>query len=173
MIYYCTLMADFQIVEREPHMYVVTYVDPGMDATVYWGALDFQFRNTNETPVMVNAAVNNGVVSVSLMGTNEHDYTVKMTYELTATVPYEEIEELDETKPAGYREQVQKPQTGYTYWSYKNFYDLEGNFLRKEKCDISVYDKYDAKYIVGPAVEEAPPAEEAAPEDMWDEYVTE
>lgn len=174
MIYYCTLMADFQIIEREPHMYVVTYVDPGMDATVYWGALDFQFRNTNETPVMVNAAVNNGVVSVSLVGTNEHDYTVKMTYELTATTPYEEIETLDETKPAGYRELVQEPHTGYTYWSYKNFYDLEGNFLRKEKCDISVYEKYDAEYIVGPElVEEEPAEEELPPEDMWDEYVTE
>lgn len=178
MIYYCTLMADFQIIEREPHMYVVTYVDPGMDATVYWGALDFQFRNTNETPVMVNASVNNGLVSVSLVGTNEHDYTVKMTYELTATTPYEEIETLDETKPEGYRELVQEPHTGYTYWSYKNFYDLEGNFLRKEKCDISVYDKYDAEYIVGPepTVEEPTeelPEEETPSEDMWDEYVTE
>lgn len=167
MIYYCTLLADFQIVEREPHMYVVTYVDPGMDATVYWGSLDFQFRNTNSTPVMVNTTVENGLVSVSLVGTMEHDYKVKMTYELTATTPYEEIETLDETKPVGYRELVQEPHTGYTYWSYKNFYDLNGNFLRKEKCDISVYDKYDAKYIVGPEPEE-PPVEEL-PEEPTEE----
>ncbi len=153
MIYYCTLMADFQIVEREPHMYVVSYVDPGMDATVYWGSLDFQFRNTNSTPVMINASVVDGLVSVSLSGTMEHDYTVKMTYELTSTTPYEIIEEVDETKEPGYREQVQAPHTGYTYWSYKNFYDLDGNLLRKEKCDISVYEKYDAKYIVGPEPE--------------------
>lgn len=175
MIYYCTLMADFQIIEREPHMYVVTYVDPGMDATVYWGALDFQFRNTNETPVMVNASVKDGLVSVSLVGTNEHDYTVKMTYELTSTTPYEEIETLDETKPAGYRELVQEPHTGYTYWTYKNFYDLEGNFLRKEKCDISVYEKYDAEYIVGPELVEEEPVEEEffESDDIWDEYIVE
>ncbi len=180
MIYYCTLLADLQIVEREPHMYVVTYVDPGMDATVYWGSLDFQFRNTNETPIMVNTTVENGLVSVSLVGTMEHDYKVKMTYELTATTPYEEIEEVDQTKPVGYREQVQAPHTGYTYWSYKNFYDLEGNFLRKEKCDISVYEKYDAKYIVGPEPEPEPepePPVEEYPEDPfgeppdWDDLV--
>ena len=153
MIYYCALMADFQIVEREPHMYVVTYVPYGMDATVYWGALDFQFKNTNESPVMINTSVVNGVVYVSLVGTMEHDYTVKMTYELTSTTPYEEVETLDETKPVGYRELVQEPHTGYTYWSYKNFYDLNGNFLRQEKCDISVYEKYDAEYIVGPEPE--------------------
>lgn len=173
MIYYCTLMADFQIVEREPHMYVVTYVDPGMDATVYWGSLDFQFRNTNSTPVMINTTIESGVVKVSLVGTNEHDYTVKMSYELTATTPYEEIETLDETRPVGYKELVQEPHTGYTYWSYKNFYDLNGNFLRKEKCDISVYEKYDAKYIVGPAPEEEPPVEEL-PEEIpnWEELET-
>lgn len=134
-------------------MYVVTYVPYGMDATVYWGAIDFQFKNTNDSPVMINTSVVNGVVYVSLVGTMEHDYTVKMTYELTSTTPYEEIETVDESKPVGYRELVQQPHTGYTYWSYKNYYDLSGNFLRKEKCDISVYDKYDAEYIVGPEPE--------------------
>ncbi len=153
MIYYCALMADFQIVERAPHMYTVTYVPYGMDATVYWGALDFQFKNTNDSPIMVNTSIVNGVVYVSLTGTMEHDYTVKMTYELTSTTPYEEVETVDETKPIGYRELVQEPHTGYTYWSYKNFYDLEGNFLRQEKCAISVYEKYDAEYIVGPEPE--------------------
>ena len=166
MIYYCTLLADFQIVERAPHMYVVSYVDPGMDATVYWGSLDFKFRNTNSTPIMINTSVKNGLVSVSLTGTMEHDYTVKMTYELTATTPYEEIEILDETKAPGYREQIQAPHTGYTYWSYKNYYDLKGNFLRKEKCDISVYEKYDAKYIVGPALPEEPETPDI--NDQWD-----
>ncbi len=163
MIYYCTLLADLQTVERAPHMYVVSYVNPGMDATVYWGALDFKFRNTNETPIMINTTVKDGVVSVSLIGTMEHDYTVKMSYELTSTTPYEEIEILDETKPVGYREEIQKPHTGYTYWTYKNFYDLNGKFLRKEKCEISVYEKYDAKFIVGPEPEPEP--EPVIPED--------
>lgn len=176
MIYYCTLLADLQTVERAPHMYVVSYVNPGMDATVYWGALDFKFKNTNSTPVMINTTVENGLVSVSLNGTMEHDYTVKMTYELTSTTPYEEIEILDETKPVGYREQIQSPHTGYTYWTYKNFYDLDGTFLRKEKCEISVYEKYDAKFIVGPEPEPEPgpePEPEITPEleDQYQEYL--
>ncbi len=153
MIYYCALLSDLQIVEREPHMYVVTYVDPGMDATVYWGAVDFKFKNSNSTPILINTSVENGLVSVSLVGTREHDYSIKMTYELTATQPYEEVEILDETKPVGYRELKESPHTGYTYWTYKNYYDADGKFLRKEKCEISVYDKYDAVYIVGPSPE--------------------
>lgn len=164
-IYYCALLADFQIVEREPHMYVVSYVPKGCDATVYWGATDFKFKNTNETPIMITAEASDGYVRIAFKGTNEHDYTVKITYECISTIPYEEIEELDETKPEGYRQLKQEPHTGYVYWSYKNYYDLDGNFLRTEKCDISEYDKYDAIYIVGPEPEPEEPEEPEVPEE--------
>lgn len=152
-IYYCTLIADLEVMERAPHMYLVTYVPEGMDATIYWGSKDFKFRNSNSTPVMIRAKAANGAVSISLVGTNEHDYTVKMTFEVTATIPYEEVEELDETKPVGYREEVESPYTGYTVWSYKNYYDADGNLIRTEKCALSEYDKRDAKFIVGPEEE--------------------
>ena len=153
-IYYCTLVADLEIMERAPHMYIVTYVPAGMDATIYWGSLDFKFKNNNPTPIMINAKASGGRVSVSLVGTNEHDYTVQMTYETIATVEYEEVEEVDETKPVGYRELEESPYTGYTVWSYKNYYDADGKLIRTEKCAISEYNKRDALYIVGPPEEE-------------------
>lgn len=167
-IYYCVLMADLEVVERSPHMYTVTYVPYGCDATIYWGSLDFKFKNSNSTPIMINASVSGGYVHISLMGTNEHDYTVKMTYELTATIPFEEIETLDETKEPGYREEKVSGYTGYTYWSYKNYYDLNGNFIRKEKCALSEYQKRDAEYIVGPEEPEEPelPEEPGGPGDV-------
>lgn len=169
-IYYCALLADLQIVEREPHMYVVSYVKEGCDATVYWGALDFKFKNDNSTPLMIKAEASDGYVRIQLVGTNEHDYTVQMTSQCVSTIPYEEIEILDETKPVGYREQIQQPHTGYVYWSYKNYYDLDGNFIKQEKCDISEYAKYDAKYIVGPEEPEEPEEPELPelPEDPMD-----
>lgn len=149
-VYMCALTADLQIVERQPHMYPVSYVKPGCDATVYWGVMDFKFKNTNSTPIKINASVSGGYVNVSFVGTNEHDYTVSMTSQLVQSIPYEEVEIEDATKPAGYREQTQVPHTGYVYWSYKNYYDLNGGFLRTEKCAISEYPKFDAEYTVGP-----------------------
>ena len=153
-VYMCALTADLQIVERQPHMYPVGYVKPGCDATVYWGAVDFKFKNSTSNPIKVNAEVSGGMVKVSIVGTNEHDYTVKMSSQLIETIPYEEVETVDPTKPEGYREQTQAPHTGYVYWSYKNYYSLNGAFLRTEKCAISEYTKYDAEYIVGPGGEE-------------------
>jgi len=149
-VYMCALTADMTIVERQPHMYPVGYVDPGCDATVYWGAVDFKFKNDYENPIMIKASVSDGYVRVSFLGTREHDYTVKMSYEMIETIPYEEVEEVDETQPVGYREETQAPHTGYVYWSYKNYYDLNGTYLRTEKCAISEYEKYDRIITVGP-----------------------
>ena len=47
-IYTCTLLANLEVTERAPHMYLVTYVQAGMDATIYWGQLDFKFKNSTE-----------------------------------------------------------------------------------------------------------------------------
>lgn len=162
-VYMCALTADLSIVERQPHMYPVTYVPYGCDATVYWGAVDFKFKNTYDNPIMIQAVVENGYVKVKFLGVIENDYTIKMTSECIETIPYEEIEELDETKEPGYREQIQQPHTGYVYWSYKNYYDLEGNYLRTEKCAISEYAKYDSIITIGPEPE---PEEEE--DDFWD-----
>lgn len=134
---------------------------------MYWGAVDFKFKNTNSTPIKVNAEVSGGMVKISIVGTNEHDYTVKMSSQLVETIPYEEVETVDPNKPVGYREQTQAPHTGYVYWSYKNYYSLNGAFLRTEKCAISEYAKYDAEYIVGPGGEE-----EEEPEDEPEEEDT-
>lgn len=159
-VYMCALTADLQIVERQPHMYPVSYVKPGCDATVYWGAVDFKFKNTNSTPIKINASVSGGYVDISFVGTKEHDYSISMTSQLVETIPYEEVETVDPSKPVGYREQTQAPHTGYVYWSYKNYYDANGAYLRTEKCAISEYSKYDAEYIVGPDTGEEEPEEE-------------
>lgn len=164
-VYMCALKADMTIVERQPHMYPVSYVPAGCDATVYWGAVDFKFKNSYENPIMIDAVVEGGYVKVKFLGVAEHDYTVKMTSELIETIPYSEQTVVDETKEPGFWEQTQQPHTGYVYWSYKNFYDLSGNYLRTEKCAISEYQKYDSIITVGPDAEE----EEPPVPDPWEE----
>ncbi|MBR3850272.1 MAG: VanW family protein, partial [Oscillospiraceae bacterium] len=99
-IYLCALIADLDIVERAEHMYAPTYVPYGMDATVYWGVLDFRFRNSSESPLRIRASVSNGSVHIKLLGVKTSEETIKMTYETLATIPWEEVEEIDETKPA-------------------------------------------------------------------------
>ena len=86
-----------------------------------------------------------------------------MTYVILETYPWQEVEEVDETKEPGYREVEVTPYTGYKVVTYKTIYDADGNQISKTQEAISIYEKRDKKYIVGP--EETVEPEEPDPED--------
>ncbi|MBQ7254767.1 MAG: VanW family protein [Oscillospiraceae bacterium] len=149
-IYLCALNADLEIVERTEHMYAVTYVPLGMDATIYWGSLDFKFRNSTSHPLLIRASVSGGKVHVQLLGTKESQNTVKMRYTVLTTTPWQTVEQKDNTKEAGYRSVSVTPYTGYTVQTYKDRYDASGKLISSEKCAFSTYRKRDQVVIVGP-----------------------
>ena len=153
-IYYATLHLNMEQVEREPHMYAVSYVPMGMDATVYWGSIDYQFRNTLSNPVKILAWLENGDVNITFLGVKETDNKVEMSYYITETIPWEEVEEVDETKEPGYREQKQTPYTGYKVVTYKTIYDKDGNKISSAQEAFSSYKKRDKVFIVGPSLEQ-------------------
>lgn len=146
-IYYCSLFLNLEQVHREPHMYAVSYVDYGMDATVYWGSIDYQFRNTLDYPIKIQANIDGGTVNITFWGAEELDFTVETDYKILETYPWTTVEELDETKPVGYRQLVESPYTGYKVVAYITVKDLDGNVLDSREV-YSTYRKRDQKYIV-------------------------
>ena len=127
-IYYCAMYADLEIVHREPHMFFVTYVPGGLDATVYWGSVDFQFKNSTNYPLRIDAEVSGGKVNIALVGTDENNYTVKIDTERIATEPYQTIKkEGTGTYQSGY--------TGYTYAITRYVYDSDGNLIRTDSTE--------------------------------------
>ena len=80
-IYGAALYADLEIIHRKNHGYMVSYVEPGLDATVNWGGPDFQFRNSTHFPIKIAAEVSGGMVKVSILGTEERDYYIEMESE--------------------------------------------------------------------------------------------
>lgn len=165
-IYLATLYLDLEQVHREPHMYVVSYVPYGMDATVYWGSIDYQFKNTLDYPIKIQANIDGGTVNITFWGAEKLDFTVEMSYTILETYPWTTVEELDESKPVGYRELVESPYTGYKVASYKTIYDLDGKQLSNALEATSTYTKRDQKYIVGPT--EEIPEEPEEPEEPID-----
>ncbi len=59
---------NFEIVKRSPHAWPSSYVEKGLDATVNWPGLDFQWRNNTEYPVYIVAWYENREVTVELYG---------------------------------------------------------------------------------------------------------
>ncbi len=156
-IYYTTLYMDLEQVQREPHMYQVTYVPGGMDATVYWDSgLDYKFRNNTEHPMKIQANVDGGHVNITFWGVKENDNYVEMTFAVLETFTSEDVEEVDETKEPGYREQKQTAYVGAKVEAYQKVFDGSGKLI-KENTIKSTYKSRPNIYIVGPSEEEEVP----------------
>lgn len=168
-IYWAALYMDLETVMRAPHMYRVTYVPEGCDATIYWDSgLDYKFRNNRENPIKIQANISGGMVNITFWGVKENDNYVELTSTVLETWNEEDVEEVDETKAPGTRELKQTAYTGAKVAVYKTVYDGSGNVLRKETIN-STYDARPNIYIVGPEIVEEEPEEELPDDSETDE----
>lgn len=172
-LYYCTLLADVEIVSRINHSYVSSYMPLGMDATVSWGGPDFRFKNTTDYPIRIEATANKGSVTVKLIGTDTKDYYVKMEYEVLEKTPYKTVyKELTPEEAQGYKDgdQMVSGYTGHKVVTYKCKYNKENDkLISKEKETTSTYKRRDRVIckIVEPETnptETTPPVTTAPPE---------
>ncbi|MDR3209024.1 MAG: VanW family protein [Oscillospiraceae bacterium] len=69
-IYDCVLRTDLEVLTRKSHSMTVPYLPLGHDATVSWDYIDFEFLNSLEYPVRVEATVAERELTVRLYGTN-------------------------------------------------------------------------------------------------------
>ena len=163
-IYYCTLIADLEIVNRLPHSYVSTYMPLGMDATVSWGGPDFTFKNNTNYPIRIETWVADGYVHCKLLGTDEKDYYVEMEYDLLYYSNYDEIVEVySSNNSQGYYdgEIIQTPYRGAAVQTYKLKYDkVTKELISKEEDQKSVYKKRDRIVV---SIRDPEPEPEPAP----------
>ena len=114
-IYYCCLYAELEVLEREPHMFRVTYVPDGMDTTIYWQLIDFKFRNNTDYPIKISAYLSGGRCYISLKGTDLENHVVKITSTATDS-------------------------TNLSWRVVRKVYDSTGwNLLKEEDLGISTY----------------------------------
>lgn len=146
-LYYCTLLADLEIVERWPHGYVPAYITWGMDASVSWNSGDFQFKNNTNYPIRIEAYRADGYVFVQLLGTDEKDYYVKMEAVTLSSKAYETVyEEYAPDNKYGYKDgqELVSPYTGYKVNAYKCKYSKDTDaLLSRELESVNNYSKRD------------------------------
>jgi vancomycin resistance protein YoaR len=148
-IYDAVLYADLEVTVRAPHIFYVTYVPGGLDATVYWGSQDFCFRNDTDYPIRINASVSGGYVNISIDGTKTNNNYVKLSYNKLSTVPYSTVTKYDSSLPSGTSKETTSPYTGYTFEAYQYVYDGNGNLLETNYLGKSTYQKRDQVITVG------------------------
>lgn len=149
-LYNTVVFANLGIVERHQHSFTTSYVDPGRDATVVYGALDFKFKNTRKYPVKLEAYIKSGVATVSMYGIKEDvEYNVKVVSTVTETIPCPVEKTEDATMAEGVEKVISKGTNGCRSIAYKYVYDMAGNLVSKTQLSADYYGTIAKKVKVG------------------------
>jgi vancomycin resistance protein YoaR len=80
-LYNAVLFAGLDVIERNPHYSELPYIRPGMDATVWFGALDMKFENTSDGYVLLEEYISeDGYIYANVYGVPDN-VNVEMTSE--------------------------------------------------------------------------------------------
>lgn len=77
-LYAAALYANLEILERHNHSLPVSYIPPGMDATIAQGVLDLRLRNSTGYPIKINASADGGVLTFEILGYNPEKISVEL-----------------------------------------------------------------------------------------------
>ena len=140
-LYWASLMANLETLERYAHRYEPSYVKGGLDATVYGdygdeGSLDFRFKNDTDHPIKIEASVDSkNYIHVTILGTDSTGvHGQPYSTNRVVTRPYETIYQADASVPQGTTRKDEE-RTGYngvTIETYQKLVDAEGKVISEE-----------------------------------------
>lgn len=97
-LFNAALLSGMDIVERDTHFAPVSYIPVGLDATVAWGYIDFQFKNPYSHPIYVIAEEGAGYVTITILGAKEDvPQSVTITKGKEQKIPNKKIEKINDT----------------------------------------------------------------------------
>lgn len=166
-LYYAALVSDLEIVVRNNHSYIPSYIEQGMDATA-----DLQIRNSTGYPIRIDAKLSGGYVKIKIIGTEEREHYVALDYSLANTyTPVTEYKDFPYNNAEGYKDGdvIQEGLTGYLIKTYKVKYDISsGKELSRDFVTNSQYPslnkivaRVEAEPVTEPPTE--PPTEATQP----------
>jgi len=138
-LYNSVLLANLDIVHRTNHGFLTSYLKAGLDATVVYGAIDFQFKNNRNYPIKIVTSVNGGVAKIDIYGIKEpSDYRVEIQSYVLSTTPYTTQYVDDPTLEAGKEVVDQAGTNGCKSITYKLLYK-DGALVSKTTISTDTY----------------------------------
>ncbi|MGA9175373.1 MAG: VanW family protein [Thermoactinomyces sp.] len=67
-LFNCVDRAGLRVIQRASHSKMVTYVPKYRDATVSWGGPDFRFQNQLDEPILIEADIKKGRLTIAIYG---------------------------------------------------------------------------------------------------------
>lgn len=72
-LYNAVVYANLEVTQRTNHQFVPSYVTASRDATVVYGAIDFQFKNNRNYPIKLVCSVSGGIANFQIFGMKQED----------------------------------------------------------------------------------------------------
>ena len=138
-LYDAVLYANLDIVERHNHMFQATYVEPGKDATVVYGSLDFKFKNTRKNPIMIKTKCSGGLAEIKIFGIKEEiEYDIEIITNVLSYTPYNVVYQTDSSLAPGKQRVAQYGLQGCKSITYR-IKKLNGQEVSKEVLSTDTY----------------------------------
>lgn len=153
-LYWSTLKADLEIVERRNHSMWVGYLQRGCDATVFGNVQDFKFANNTEHPIQLAAYMKGADLTVTITGTNADGHYVVIEDQTISVTPMEHVYKGDDSIPAGSapkRNPALPGHDGMIVDVYRAVYAKDGALVSRTKESRNHYAKQNREYLVNPA----------------------
>lgn len=151
-LFRAVLNAGLPVVKRTAHAYRVGYYEqgfpPGLDATVFYPSVDFQFKNDTSANILIQAYTAGTTIYMDLYGTSDGRIT-SLTKPIVAnlTPPPPDLRQDDPTLPKGTIKQVDWAARGATV-TFNRTVTREGETLLNETWK-SNFKPWQAVYLVG------------------------
>jgi len=151
-LFRAVLNAGLPVVKRTAHAYRVGYYEqgfpPGLDATVFYPSVDFQFKNDTLAHVLIQAYTSGLTLYVDLYGTSDgRTVSISKPVVTDQTPPPPDLRQDDPTLPRGTVKQVDWSAWGANV-SFKRTVTRNGEIIINETWRSS-FKPWQAVYLVG------------------------
>ncbi len=154
-LYNAALMAGMEIVARECHSTPSTYCPIGLDATVDYGNIDFQFKNPLENPVYIAAWMENVTLHVNFYGCFPKEWDkITISSEQTGSEPARSTVNFkeDPNLAKGQYSRLSSGNAGYSARAWRTYYKGDKE-VKTEEIGPSYYAPTGMTYAVGPGTD--------------------
>ena len=152
-LYNAVLKANLKVIERNHHAWPSDYISTGLDATVDWPGVDFQFQNDTDYPVIVvmwfDWSDNTVIAEIYGKKLPNGEY-IELYAEITSQTdpgPNEYVE--DKELPVGQTKTIRQAHKGIAANVYKIWYNANDEEIRRELYNTTYYSAYGERIGVG------------------------
>ncbi len=143
-LYRAVMKANLRSIERTNHSMAVGYTEPGLDATVAYGYLDYKFKNTYDFPIYIQGITRGKALTYNVYGDPSalNGKTYEMVSEVIETIPPQTKVVPDSSLPEGKEVNEGGGMTGYKTRSYQVTYE-NGIEVNRELISTDTYASVD------------------------------